>query len=359
MKPVQGGHSLSAMSSCQMGISTQIVVLVALLTSTAVVTRVVVLGNIDAEWFSTSPEIQVADCTATVTGGYASQPAKYTTSRFRDEEADPAKYVPYWDALDTKFELHGYIISMKKERYESASGVLAKLQITPHHYVPYSYKSQLVWDEMEKYNNGTMYHNETHNLKMFSARMAHTGLLFDFVSDATAKMNSWRFFFEDDIEIHPSVSVADAKAALAKGLEIGAADGIVYLGICGPGKKDLEPAVELVPGVTARRSHGTCLHAYGVTKWRAAGMLSYIDNVEVPKQYPRLAYSYFDILTRAYGVTVTKAYILGFNLKSPVPQVYLARQAHVGLVFQDRAKYPSFITPAKEKKNATSADPGH
>ncbi|KAG0559458.1 hypothetical protein M758_10G103200 [Ceratodon purpureus] len=349
------------MSSLQMGknmgISTQIVVLVMLLTSTAIITRMVVLSNIDPDSF-TSPEFQIADCTSShdsLTATYASQPAKYTNSRYHDEEADPAKYRPYRDALDTAFELHGYIISMKKERYDYASSVLAKLQITPHHYVPYSYNSQLVWDEMQKFNNGSLqYHKDSHNLKMFSHRMAHTGMLFDFVNDQTAKMNSWRFFFEDDIEIHPDVTIEDARIALAKGMEIGAADGIIYLGICGPGKQDLEPAVKLVRGVTARRSHGTCTHAYGVTKWRAAGLLSYLDKVKVPEHYPSLAYMYFDILTRAYGMTVTRAYILGFNLKSPVPQTFRAKQSHVGLIFQDRAKYPSFITP---KKNATSADP--
>lgn len=333
-----------------MGISTQIIVLVALLTSTAVITRTSILSTINPDSF-TLPESQLADCTKPQIVSYTSQ---QTNSRYHDEEPDLTKYKPYRNALDTEFALHGYIISRKKERYEYAASVIAKLRITPHHYVPYSYKSQLVWDEMATYNNGTMYHKDPHNLKMFSHRMAHTGMLFDFVNDETAKINSWRFFFEDDIELHPSVTVANAKVALAKALEIASGDGIVYLGVCGPGKADLKEAVKLAPNVEARRSHGTCTHAYGVTKWRAAGLLSHLDKVQVPEQYTRLAYMYFDILTRAYGVTVTKAWIVGFNLRSPVPQKLLAKQAHVGLVFQDRLKYPSFITP---KKNVSRSAP--
>ena len=354
MKPAQGGHCLPAMSS-QLGVPTQIFVLVALLTSTAVITRVIVLSNTDAGSFA-SPEVQVADCVTAseTTSTYVSQPAKYTTTKFRDEVANPAQYRPYWDALDKNFDLHGYVISMKKDRYESASGVLAKLQITPHHYVPYSYKTKLVMDQMEKYIDGPIDQNDDHNLKMFSNRMAHTSMLFDFVNDLTANMNSWRFFFEDDIELHPSVTVADARAALAKGLEIAAADGIIYLGVCGPGRSDLDKPVVLARGINARKSHGTCTHAYGVTKWRAAGLLSYLDKVKVPEHYPRTAYMYFDILSRAYGVTVMKAWIVGFNLKSPVPQQYLAKQAHIGLIFQDRVRYPSFVSP---RGNASAAAP--
>lgn len=348
MKPVQGGHSLATTSFLHMGISTQIMVLVCLLTSTAFITRMIVLGNIDADSF-TSPEFQRlgrdANC-AEAPGSVPFTSLRYSTSSYQDGEADPAKYMAYQDALDTTFELHGYILSAVKSRYEYASSVLQKFNIIPHHYVPYSYKSQLVYDEMESYNNSTMFHGDPHNLKMFSHRMAHTGMLYDFVNDHTAKMNSWRFFFEDDIEIHPNVSAAEARASLAKGLELGSGDGILYLGICGPGKVT-EPPESLTPGIFARRTHGTCTHAYGVTKWRAQGMLSHIDKVKlrVPpgSKDPRKGYMFYDFVTRAYGETVTKAWILGMNLKSPVPDVN-----HWGLVYQDRLKYPSFISPKRE-----------
>ena len=332
MKSAQGDHSLS------MGISAQIIVLVCLLTSTAFITRMIVLGNIDADSF-TSPEFQRlnrdVDC-ASGPSSNAFTSLRHSTSSFRDEEADSAKYIAYRDALDTTFELHGYIISGVKERYEYASTVLKKFDITPHHYVPYSYKSQLVYDEMEKFNNGTKFHGAPKNLKMFSNRMAHTSMLFDFVSDQTAKINSWRFFFEDDIEIHPNVSVTEARLALARGLELGSADGIVYLGICGPGSVEGLPRT-LVSGIIAERTYGTCTHAYGVTKWRAEGMLSHIDKVEASNEKYHM---YYDALTKSYGKTVTKAYILGMNLKSPVPGV-----DHRGLIYQNRLKYPSFISP--------------
>lgn len=314
MKPSQGAGFVP--KSIQMGITAQIFVLVGLAISTAVITRVVVLGSV-----SLSDEFQRLSFTPNCTSG-----------------SPLSGYGSYEKSLDTTFDnIHGYILSSVKTRYDYASGVLGKFNIIPHQYVPPSYKSKEVYNAMEQYHNSTRYHKDVKNLKMFSQRMAHTGMLHDFVNDQNAKINSWRFFFEDDIEIHPMVTPNMSKEFLVKGLQLGSGDGMIYLGICGPGAST--EVAQLGYGVNARRTFGTCTHAYGVTKWRAAGILSHLDKLELPYADSRKGMMFYDLLMRTYGSSVTKAWVLGVNLRSPVPDV-----SHWGLIYQDRIKYPSFIS---------------
>lgn len=108
-----------------MGFETQIFVLVYLLTSTALIMRMMVLGNVHASSF-TLLEFHCLNRVA-----YATEAPSSTnvviysmTSSFRGVEADLAKYVPYHDALDTTLELQGYILSSVNARHEYASSVV-------------------------------------------------------------------------------------------------------------------------------------------------------------------------------------------------------------------------------------------
>lgn len=324
MKPSQGfGMSLV---SLQMGVVTQLLVLIGLLTSTVVITRMIVLGNV-------SPTDVMLECEkdASNPSCTGSRKSQITNHMF-----------PYQEALEmstTNNNIQGYILSAVEKRYDYASTVTKKFNITAQQFIPHSYKSQLVYDSLEKFQNSTKYHDKSLNLKMFSHRLAHTDMLYKFVSDQTAKLNTWRFFFEDDIELHPNVTADMAIEFLAKGLQLASGDGILYLGICGPARTNEREV--LSEGIEAGRTSGLCTHAYGVTKWRAAGILSYLDKVIPPYHRDKqLGKMYFDLIMQGYGQQVTKAWVLGLNLKTPVPNV----SNHYGLLFQDRQKYASFIS---------------
>lgn len=244
MKPSQG-FELSLVS-LQMRVMRQLFVLIGLLTSTVVITRMIVLGNV-------SPSDIMLECekdasNPSCTGSRNSQLTNHT--------------FPYQEALEmstTDNNIQRYVLSAMEKRYDYASIVTKKLNITAQQFIPHSYKSQLVYDSLEKFQNSTKYHDNSLNLKMFSHRLAHTDMLNKFVSDQTAKLNTWRLFFEDDMELHPNVAANMAKEFLAKGLQLASGDGILYLGICGPAKTNEREA--LSEGIEAGRTSGLCTHA--------------------------------------------------------------------------------------------------
>lgn len=227
----------------------------------------------------------------------------------------------------TKF--HGYVVSNKEQRYNHSKAVLEKLGIVSHQYVPLSYKSDAIRQAMEEYRAANHKYRLTDRYKkVFSNRMAFTYLFQQFVDDPHAAVDSWRFFFEDDVALHPSLTKSFAQQVLARGLEVASGDGILYLGICGP--KDCKKKVVLASHVEAKQCAGACTHAFGLTKWKTRSFLSYMDKLNVTSMY-------FDQFMRTFGEQVHKIWVLGSNLKSP------QTKNHYGLVFQDRTHYPSII----------------
>lgn len=226
---------------------------------------------------------------------------------------------------------HGYIVSNKEERYNHSKEVLTKLGIIPHHYVPLSYKSDAVRQAMEAYGAGKNRKQLTDRYKkVFSNRMAFTNLFREFVDDPRAALDSWRFFFEDDIALHPSLSEERAQKVLARGLEVAARDGVLYLGICGP-RDCKKKVVVLESPVEAKQCAGACTHAFGLTKRKTRSFLADMHKLNVSSMY-------FDQVMRSFGEQVHKIWILGSNLRSP------QAKNHYGLVFQDRRSYPSIIS---------------
>lgn len=225
-------------------------------------------------------------------------------------------------------KLHGYIVSNKEQRYNHSKAVLAMLGIVSHQYMPLSYKSDAIEKAMEDYRAGNRKHRNDRYKKVLSNRMAFTYLFQQFVDDSHAAPHSWRFFFEDDVALHPSLNKSLAEKVLAKGLEVAARDGIMYLGICGP--RDCKKKVVLASPVEAKQCAGACTHAFGLTKWKTRSFLTDMNKLNVSSMY-------FDQVMRTFGEQVHKIWVLGSNLKSP------QAKNHYGLVFQDRRSYPSII----------------
>ena len=238
--------------------------------------------------------------------------------------------------------LHGYIVSNKEHRYNSSKKVLEKLGLVTHQYVPLSYKSDTIRKAMEEFHAGNRrYQTDTYK-KVFSNRMAFTDMFQQFVDDPQAARASWRFFFEDDVALHPSLTTSLAHKVLAQGLEIAAGDGILYLGICGPRLCEKKKVV-LSPPIEAMRCAGACTHAFGLTKWKTGQFLAYMDKLKMHKN-ANVTSMYFDQLMRTYGEQVHRIWVLGSNLRSP------QMVNHFGLVFQDRTNYPSVINSKEPKQ---------
>lgn len=232
----------------------------------------------------------------------------------------------------TRFQ--GWVVSNKAHRYNHSKTVLETLGILPNQYIPEHYQSRVIQKAMEAYHGGNQKYLTDKYKKVFSNRLAFTDLFHRFVNDSSADVGTWRFFFEDDVALHPFLTQTLARRLLVRGMEVAAADGILYLGICGPNKS--RQTVVLSPPVEAMRGSGACTHAFGITKWKTGGFLTYMDKLQMPED-ANVTSMYFDQLMQAYGEQVHKIWVLGSNLVSP------QEKNHIGIVFQDRTNYPSVI----------------
>lgn len=232
--------------------------------------------------------------------------------------------------------LDGVVLSMKDERFLHTRDVLTTMGINIFQKVPPSYQSKEVDQGLERYVGSRNYHTSAF-LKVWSNRMAFIDALEEFVQDSNCTRNTWRFFFEDDIAIHPDVTPERARVLVAKGLKLADKDGFLYLGICGPDCKD---PLLLGKGVQAARCAGTCAHAFGFQQWKAGEFLTEMSGLTLRGvEGPVILGFFFDRYMYEYGNQVQKVWVVGSNLKSPVRTV----MDHFGLLFQDRALYPSTI----------------
>jgi hypothetical protein len=230
--------------------------------------------------------------------------------------------------------IRGYVLSgTEDERFNSSKKVLDALQIQVHRAIPIPYQSE----ELETALNSFLGFGGPHKQrekKAFSNRMTFLNLFQTFVDDASEKLDSWHFFFENDIALHPRVTPKMAHDAIVDGMELAAADGILYLGMCRP--RACARNAHLKNGLKASRCLGVCTHAFGFTKWKAAEFLSIVHKIEFPSNETGL---HLDLVLRAYASRVHKIWLLGSNLQSPVENV----KGHFGLLYQDQEKFPSII----------------
>ena len=230
----------------------------------------------------------------------------------------------------------GIVLSMKDERFHHTRNVLTSLGIKVSQKIPPSYLSKEVDRGLEVYVGSRGFHTSAF-LKVWSNRMAFIDALEEFVQDSNCTRNTWRFFFEDDIAIHPNITHARARVLIAKGVKLADEDGFMYLGICGP---NCTEARHLDKYVQAARCAGTCAHAFGFQQWKAAEFLTEMSGLTLKGvEGPVVLGFFFDRFMYEYGNQVRKIWVVGSNLKSPVETVF----DHFGILFQDRAMFHTTI----------------
>ncbi|KAG0563995.1 hypothetical protein KC19_8G074400 [Ceratodon purpureus] len=224
-------------------------------------------------------------------------------------------------------DVDGVVLSMKPERFNHTQHVLAQIGLRVVQRVPLSFQSKEVNESLCSFVGSPR--DNSMNLKVWSNQMAFVNAMEEFVREAnTATPKRWRFFFEDDVALNPNITSEQAKVLLAKGLEVADEDGFVYLGLCGP---HCEESRLLDEHVEAARCYGACAHAFGLQANAAAKFLQHLENTKKEREI------YMDQRLLNYGKKVKRVWVLGTNLQSP------SDHAHVGLLYQDRIRFPTTI----------------
>lgn len=161
-----------------------------------------------------------------------------------------------------------------------------------------------------------------------------------------SSIDDWKFFFEDDIGVHPGDS--SPICSIKEAMELARTDGIFYLGLCGPTCYDFNQ--EIVRGVHFKRCYGTCAHAFALTKWKAALILNVM--LLLQKEIYVVERLYFDRGLYEYGKRVQPILTIGTNLNR-THSVYGKDGAnettsspildHCGLIYQDRKAFHTTI----------------
>jgi hypothetical protein len=320
-----------------------LVIVVCLLTSVAVITRSIV-GRSIGDVISASGLLQQQEplnlnassltqinCSAAIQDEARKQNSSSTSS-------SSSQVDELGDDDQEQGVIRGYILSSKLDRrYNSSMKVLSELNIQlVERMVPFPWDSERVDKALERYAGSRKFNTERF-LRSYSNQLTFVNYFRKFVNDKSAKLDSWRFFFENDIALHPAVTAHEARAAILEGMQLAAADGMLYLGICGP--RGCEAKTQLAStGLEASRCSGCCSHAFGFTKWKAAAFLSVLPKFQIR---PKVNGIHIDLVFMHYSNLVHKNWYLGSSLKSPVKSV----RDHFGILYQDRNHFNSTITP--------------
>lgn len=186
--------------------------------------------------------------------------------------------------------------------------------------------------------------------KVISNMIGFIDLLFDFAAEPrnVSDENDWMLIFEDDIGVHPGAR--EPTCDVLQGLEMAKREGLAFLGRCGKLKcnKAEKRTGEAATGSETKISRcfdGTCAHAWAVTKWKArlipGAALALICQASQP--------AYMDVGLLLISQKIHPTVFIGENLDA-FHEVYKGNgkfakpeDDHSGLVFQDRAKYPTTI----------------
>lgn len=190
--------------------------------------------------------------------------------------------------------------------------------------------------------------------RTMSNKLSFVDLWRDIAADSSREEHDWTFVFEDDVAVAteanatsggggsaPVFNISDYGPLLRELLSnrrVRDVDGIVYLGSCGPTFPPTpDPVLRHGPDgfLTSRRQHGFCMHATGVTKWRARSM--YADVVSFVQQ-PNQQVDALDVSMNSWAKrSGIYPYLFGADRTSP------QARDHRGLVYQDRISHPTTI----------------
>ena len=135
------------------------------------------------------------------------------------------------------------------------------------------------------------------------------------------------YFFEDDIAHHLDKGL-HYPAIIFRAMEIAEADGVMYLGACGPQRTG---DVYYHNSVESVRIQGRCAHAFGVAKWRVESFLKELSLLKGDADM-----LYLDVQLSVFAMT-KPILLVGSNLTSPFAV------DHFGLFWQDRFTFQTGI----------------
>ena len=134
------------------------------------------------------------------------------------------------------------------------------------------------------------------------------------MTDADMADDDFACVFEDDVALHGNVSHAAARRAILHGMDLARADGLLYLGSCGPRCED--GPLDRLDGIEFKRCSNLCSHAIAVTKRKAATLM---DDIRVATEAlfgVRNNGRAFDQMLRMYAEHNTYIWTVGSNLWS-------------------------------------------
>ena len=245
--------------------------------------------------------------------------------------------------------LSAVVLSIHHHRFLHTRNILAQLNFDVMHEKPIGYDSPYL---QELYNSLEMFKgiplDQEWQRKTFSNYATFRRAIQGFANEPEelSCAEDWRFFFEDDIALHPGAP--SPVCSIRRGMELARTEGIVYLGICGsacfPWNKELHQ------GVNFERCYGTCAHAFGVTKWKAGKILDTL--LLLQKEMSAIQRLALDCGLFEYGRRIQPIFTIGTNLNR-THEIYGKNGAnesipgpdgdHSGIFYQDRKRYPTTI----------------
>ena len=243
------------------------------------------------------------------------------------------------------------VISLDNIRYAHTRGILESLHatVTRHHPIAFDEPALVARAKAAVFRGSSMPSNdkneEVKTMKAFSNRQAFEDILHNFVSsDHSIAPDEWLFLFEDDISLHPTLTAHAAIELISEGMHRAQhSSGLLLLGLCRPqcevNTEDTSDGDQRISNIDPRFStcHGTCAHAFGITRKRALDLLHSL-HVMTTKSHPNdtMLRNYFDQMLCEFSKSVG-GLLVGAHLVSPNDKM------QVGILFQDRDLFPSSI----------------
>lgn len=186
-----------------------------------------------------------------------------------------------------------------------------------------------------------------------AALKVHRDAWLQFAEDSD-RVDEWALFFEDDIQLHPSLSLSSSGALLYKlfsrvNKNIHFSSGVVYLGMCGPNRHSQRYTES---GMNYTHTCGFCLHAYALRRdavidlWREMKRLSKYPVNDTHWNYNRC--ENLDALLRRYcedPLVTLQSNRSGFPLIQPdTHSPDSIGNDHYGVFYQWRSHFKSLIS---------------
>ena len=248
------------------------------------------------------------------------------------------------DCNSTRFE--ATVLSADELRFESAEKELRQLFNTRRQ-IPLNITDPSLFRGLDGFRHLRGRNITTkREARAFSNFLAFHFAINFHASDKNVKSDSWRFFFEDDISLHPNATFPMCN--LLHGMLLAKNDGILYLGMCSPICILQDVFSSTNKSVAFQKCSGTCAHAFGLTKWKAQTLLDLLQTLRF-EHHTYDEQTYFDIGLFSYSKRVHPVWVIGSNLTTIQHRTVRNKKFlrykpnHIGIFYQNREVFPTTI----------------